>query len=134
MSDAFFTAANVVIWPYQFERITSLKLLKQVNEHVSFSITGIVPDGLLDQYVEKADEEESIQVFLRDDERQVILFQGTVSDITVRAVNHVREMTVEAASLTLLMDLTRQSRSFQNTGQAYNELFSQVAAGTRMPR
>ncbi|AIQ14229.1 contractile injection system protein, VgrG/Pvc8 family [Paenibacillus durus] len=129
MSDTFFTAANVVVEPYQFERITSLKLLKQVNEHVSFSITGIVPDGLLDQYVEKADEEESIQVFLRDDERQVILFQGTVSDITVRAVNHVREMTVEAASLTLLMDLTRQSRSFQHTGQAYNELFSQLTAG-----
>ncbi|KAF6612949.1 phage tail protein, partial [Paenibacillus sp. EKM208P] len=43
-------------------------------------------------------------------------------------VNGVRELTIEASSETLMMDVRPKRRSFQKTGDSYNNLFSHVTS------
>lgn len=126
MISPIYTSADIKVAPYQFEHILDMHLIKQLNEHVKFSIRGIIAEEKLDKYVERTDEDEQIEVFLKNAKRSVRLFQGVVTDISVKAVNGVRELTIQAVSSTFRMDIQKKRRSFQNTGQSYKQLFSHV--------
>ncbi|MFB6365331.1 contractile injection system protein, VgrG/Pvc8 family, partial [Paenibacillus elgii] len=121
-----YTSANVVVAPYQFERLLDLTLNKQLNEHVKLSLSGIVPEEKLDQYVDEADDQEQLEVYVQDGDRKIVLFQGIVTEMAVQANRNVRTLTIEATSTTLFMDLQKKSRSFQNAGLAYRDLFAQL--------
>ncbi|UHA74780.1 contractile injection system protein, VgrG/Pvc8 family [Paenibacillus sp. 481] len=126
MSQAVYTYTNVFVAPYQFETITDLKLTKQTNEHAKLTISGIVPESKLDQYVVRANEQEHIELFVQDEDNKIVLFQGIVTSIAVQAVRNVRSITIEARSSSYLMDIKRESRTFQNKQLAYTELFSTI--------
>ncbi|MDP1512474.1 phage baseplate assembly protein V [Paenibacillus sp. CMAA1739] len=128
MSNPIYTTADVQVAPYQFQRVLSIHLIKQLNEHVSFCIRGIVSEDKLDRYVEKADEDEHIEIFLKSEGKEIRFFQGIVTNIAVKAVNGVRELTIEASSETLMMDIRSKRRSFQKTAESYNNLFSYVTS------
>ncbi|MBG9792939.1 Mu-like prophage tail protein GpP [Paenibacillus dendritiformis] len=121
-----YTSANVVVAPYQFERLLDLTLIKQLNEHVKLSVSGIVPEERLDQYVDEADDHTQLEVYVQDGERQIVLFQGVVTTMAVQANRNVRTLTIEATSATILMDLRKKNRSYQNAGVAYRDLFAQL--------
>ncbi|WP_213431245.1 contractile injection system protein, VgrG/Pvc8 family, partial [Paenibacillus dendritiformis] len=121
-----YTSANVVVAPYQLERLLELRLIKQLNEHVKLSVSGIVPEERLDQYVDEADDHTQLEVYVQEGERQIVLFQGVVTTMAVQANRNVRTLTIEATSATILMDLRKKSRSYQNAGVAYRDLFAQL--------
>ncbi len=129
-----FSIGDLDVQPYQFERILDLKIVKNLNEHVTFTLSGIVPEELMDQYVEHADENEQIEVFITNlledvySERER-LFQGTVTNISIKAVHGVRELHIEAQSLTSKMDIEKKQRSFQKTEDTYRDLFNHIASG-----
>ncbi|WP_174703749.1 phage baseplate assembly protein V [Paenibacillus bovis] len=123
-----FTKADIRIEPYQFERVLKLGIVKKLNEHVTFTLQGIVPEELMDQYVERADEDERIRVFISNPYEEVLLFQGVVTDISVKAINDVRELHIEAQSMTFLMDIKKKQRSFQKIEETYRDLFNHLAS------
>ncbi|WP_068777098.1 phage baseplate assembly protein V [Paenibacillus sp. FJAT-26967] len=126
MSPSIYTFTDISVAPYKFERITDLKLVKEVNEHTKLTISGIVPEDMLDRYVEQADENEHIAVSVQDEGRTLVIFQGIVTNMAVQAVQNVRTITIEAQSSTLLMDIKKKTRSFQNSQQTYNGLFDRI--------
>lgn len=126
MSQSVLTYSNLFVAPYQFEKITDLNLIKQVNEHAKLTLTGIVPEEKLDQYVERADENERVEVFVQEGDRKHVLFQGVVTKLSVHAVRDVRSITIEAYSATFQMDVAKKTRSFQNKQLAYRDLFAEI--------
>ncbi|OPH46695.1 phage tail protein [Paenibacillus ferrarius] len=128
MSEKRHTYTDMVVFPYEFESLLDFKLVQQAGEHSHLTLSGIVPEDKLDQYVERADDEERIQVSVQDKDRTIILFQGMVTRLTVQAVNGVRKLMVEAYSETMRMDMKKKTRSFQNTQLAYSALFNQLVA------
>lgn len=126
MSQSVLTYANIYISPYQFEKITQLSLIKQVNDHIRLTLNGIVPEEKLDQYVERADENERIEVFVQDGSWKRILFQGIVTKLSVHAARDVRSITIEAYSATFQMDVAKKTRSFQNKHLAYRDVFASI--------
>ncbi|MED1722886.1 phage baseplate assembly protein V [Brevibacillus parabrevis] len=128
MSQNVFTYADLFVSSYQFEKMTQLHLSRQLNEHSKLTLSGIVPEEKLDQYVEQADENERIELFVQDGARKRVLFQGVVTKLSVQAVRNVRHIVIEAYSTTIQMDIAKKTRSFQNKQLAYRDLFAKITA------
>ena len=126
MSEATYTISDVSMKSSPFDKITELSILRQVNEHVKLSIGGIIPEEKLDQYIEQIDENESIEVFVTEDQREIVLFKGVITNIAVQVDRNVRTMIIEACSKTFLMDIKKESRSFQNSQQSYSDVLSEI--------
>lgn len=128
MNQHIYTYADISVSDYQFERITELSLVKEMNEHVKLSISGVIPENLLDKYVEQADANDMIEVILDDEERSQILFKGIITNMSVHAINDVRYLRIEALSSTIKMDICKESRSYQNKQLTYGNLFKDIVS------
>ncbi|MFF2484382.1 contractile injection system protein, VgrG/Pvc8 family [Paenibacillus sp. NPDC058071] len=124
MNQALHTYADLLISPYKFESVTELKITKQLNEHAKLYIRGMIAEERIDHDVESADEDERIDVSVRDGNRKLRLFQGVVTSIAVESVRNVRTVVIEALSTTCLMDIRKESRSYQNKAMKYSEIFT----------
>lgn len=126
MSETVYTYSNIFISPYKFEKIINLKVTKELNEHEKLCVKAIIPEENVDKYVENADDNEVIEVQIRDKDQPLVLFKGLVTNIQLSAENNVRSITIEALSTTYLMDIKKKKRSFQNKAASYNEIFNSI--------
>lgn len=122
-----YTYGDFTVSPYKFEKIKMLKITRELNEHAKLYINGVISDESLDKYVEEADDEASIKVSVKDDEGNITdLFEGIICNIGIDASNDVRTLEVEALSKTVLMDIEKKSRSFQNENYSYEDIFNSI--------
>jgi phage baseplate assembly protein gpV len=128
MSEVIHTYADIIVSPYKFDRILELKVTKELNEHGKLYISGIIPEEKVDEYVENADDSEQVEVFIKDGDNPITLFQGVITNLAVQASNNVRSMTVEALSTTFLMDIKKKNRSFQKSGDTYSSIFKKITS------
>ncbi|KNY27949.1 phage baseplate assembly protein V [Pseudobacteroides cellulosolvens] len=129
MGQSIFTIADIIVEPYEFNRILDFKIVRELNEHARLYIEGIVPEEKMDQYIENSCEDEIIKVSLKGENQSVVLFYGVVTCMSLHAKMNVRSIQIEALSLSFLMDVKKKKRSFQNKDAAYKEIFDQVTSG-----
>lgn len=131
MSEEYvYTYGDISISPYKFEKITKLKLIQEINEHAKLQISGIISDENADKYVEEADEDDIINVSIKDDEDNVTtLFEGIVTNISINVKNNVRTLEIEALSQTFLMDIKKNSCTFQDENLTYEDIFRKIDSG-----
>jgi len=127
MSEGYvYTQGDILIKPYEFQKITQLGIKRELNEHAKLCISGIISDENIDKYAEEAVAEETIKVSAKDDENnEITLFEGIVTKIGIKAKSNVRTLEIEALSKTFLMDISKNSGSFQNKNLTYGEIFNQ---------
>ncbi|NFI04074.1 phage tail protein [Clostridium botulinum] len=122
-----YTQGDILIEPYKFQKITKLKIIRELNEHAKLYISGIIDDESADKYVETADAESSIKISLKDNNGTAInVFEGIVTKIGINATNNVRTLEVEALSNTFLLDIKKKNRTFQNENYTYKNVFSEI--------
>ncbi|EKQ50992.1 MULTISPECIES: phage baseplate assembly protein V [unclassified Clostridium] len=128
MSEEYvYTYGDFIVSPYKFEKIKVLKITRELNEHAKLYINGVISDESADKYVEEADDEASIKISVKDNEGNVTdLFEGIISNIGIDASNDVRTLEVEALSKTVLMDIEKKSRTFQNENDTYEDIFKKI--------
>lgn len=125
-----YTQGDILIEPYKFLRLTELKVTKELNEHAKLYISGIISDENVDKYVETARADETIKVSVKDDEESTtVLFDGIVTKVGIKAKNDVRTLEIEGLSKTFLMDIKKNSCSFQNENLTYTDVFVQKNRG-----
>ena len=131
MSEGYvYTYGDIMVSPYKFERILKLKLVRELNQHARFCISGIINDESGDAYVEKADEYSDITVSVKDDEEKTTnLFNGVVTNISIKASNDVRILEIEALSKTFLMDVKKINGSYQDENLTYEEIITKINDG-----
>lgn len=119
-----YTQGDILIEPYKFQKITQFNITRELNKHAKLCISGIIGDENLDKYVEEAGAEETIKVSAKDNENnEITLFQGIVTNVGIKVSNNVRTLEIEALSETFLMDISKKSGSFQNENLTYGEIF-----------
>ncbi|WAG43332.1 phage tail protein [Clostridium estertheticum] len=128
MSEEYmYTQGDILIAPYEFQKILKLKVTRNLNDHAKLYISGIIDEENIDKYVETSDEKSSITISLKDDKDSVTdVFQGVVTNIQVNANKDVRTLEIEALSRTFLMDIKKKSRTFQDKNSSYGEIFNIV--------
>lgn len=131
MSEEYmYTHGDILVEPYKFQRITKLKVTRELNKHAKLYIRGIVDEENIDRYVETADEDSNISLALKDDNNLVIdIFQGVVTNISASVDRNIRTLEIEALSRTFLMDIKKISRSFQDENSTYSDVFNAIRSG-----
>ncbi|MCX7749291.1 MAG: phage baseplate assembly protein V [Clostridia bacterium] len=129
MGQTIYTIADIVVEPYEFNRILEFKLVRELNEHAKLSINGIMPEEKMDQYIENSSENETIKISIKNGDKNIDLFYGVVTGMSIHASMNVRSIEIQALSLSFLMDIKKKKRSFQNKNAPYKEIFDQVTAG-----
>lgn len=122
-------AHHVQVKPFNLNSLTKLKIVRKFNDHARLWLTGIIPEEEKDRYVLDTGAQTPVEVSQTDYiGTTTVIFKVFVQNINVRSVHGVYYLEVEAASATILLDLQRRSRSFQNTAVTYSDLFKQVIA------
>ncbi|MBW6410330.1 phage tail protein [Clostridium weizhouense] len=131
MSEEYmYTSGDILIEPYKFQKITKLKVVRELNEHAKLYISGIISDENVDKYVEEAGADETIKVSAKDDQENIInLFEGILTKVRIKAKNDVRTLEIEALSKTFLMDIRKNNGSFQDPNLTYSDIFNQKNSG-----
>lgn len=126
MKQDFIAYDNLRVSPYKFKRIYKVRIANNVNEHAKLTLTGIVDDSIGTGFTEETDEERVIKVYYEKDKQNFVLFNGIVTSIKTDIDNYVYSVSIEAESLTYLMDIHKQYRDFQNTKMTTHELIKEV--------
>lgn len=124
-----YTQGDILIEPYKFEKILNLKIIREINEHSKLYLSGIVSDeyDTSDKCVEYANESSSIKISVKDDNGQIKdLFYGMISTISVKCVDNVKTLEIEALSNTCKLDIEKKCRSFQGNGITYRSIFDAI--------
>ena len=122
-----YTYGDILVSPYKYEKILNIKITREINEHGKLYINGVIEDKYTDKYVEGAKDDESIKVSVKDNNGNIIdLFYGVVTSISINATDDVRVLEVEALSQTILMDIKKKSRTFQNKNSTYRDIFNEI--------
>ena len=103
--------------PFSFITLTEGKVTKQVNEHSTAYVKGIIAQDAVEEYLDLNASDEhlpfSITAVASDGEK-VIVFQGVTTYMDIDHEGNVSTMTVEAKSGSYLMDVQERFRTFQD--------------------
>jgi len=108
---------------FDFISILDVRSQKAVNEHASFYIKGhIASDN--DEYVLRNFAWQSVAFTASGTDGAKELFNGLISDINIHNENDMRILTVEVISQSVLMDIEKEIRTFQDSNMTYQAVTS----------
>lgn len=114
----FIEVGQLMIKPFDLERLLEVKMEQKRNEHTMLSFYGIVKEGVEEKGLEEVNQGTPIQ-FCHGDK---VLFSGILQTVQVSCKNHVYYLTGTAVSHTILLDLEPKRRSFQENGMAFSKV------------
>lgn len=124
---SYATYQDLEVTPFTFESVQELAIVKQINEHATLRLTGIVPEELKASYMEMSHARMNIAVTQKTEQGgKIHLFQGMIMSMQIHQVRDVYQLELEAVSLSYQFDVTRKDRTFQDAGMAYSQLVDQV--------
>lgn len=115
---------DVKITGIDLAQVLDCRIEGRIGEHGSLTVYGY-PAGTEDALYE-VPSYQRIEVYLDGENGKQVLFCGVVTDISYTVSGGMRMLKAEAKSSSYLMDLTKRSRSFQDTGQSYPSLIAGV--------
>ena len=115
---------EIKISPFEFESILEIKIEKELNEHSTLYVCGIIRDDKQFSPVTGVTEGTSIKC----EHEGKVYFSGVLQSIQVTCVNAVYRLEAYAVSNTILLDTVKHKRSFQDNGQSYQSIVETVVA------
>jgi hypothetical protein len=124
--------------PLDFIDILDVTIAQDINEHGHFYIKGALqpakekassktPD---DEIIQKTDVGTAVALYSVDEEGKVeVLFQGIVLNIKQVQTTDLKIVELEAASPSYILDIQKESRSFQRMSATYDDVIAIVNAG-----
>lgn len=130
MSSEAVTYENLKLSTYEVEHITYLFLSKRANEHGDMELVAILAEEIADQYIYLTDELTPVKLsYFNENKKEIILFQGMVTNLQVSKQGGVFYMQLSAKSNTCLMAIELKSRSFQNIDMTTHQIIKEVLSG-----
>ncbi|RKJ47699.1 hypothetical protein D7X25_21795, partial [bacterium 1XD42-8] len=113
------------------EQIESLTFHIEKNNHAFLNITGLLDPEEGKEVMEESWEGQVFSLLAKGEGGQTFtLFTGYVSKVEIEQEGGQLKAKVEGVSSSILLDLHRRSRSFQNTELTYQEMMGMVAGQT----
>lgn len=107
---------------YEIQEILNIKTIEELNQHSKIIIEGIVPDKDKIEAVTKMGQNDVIKMKAYGKP----FFVGIIQKTSVKNVNGVYRVIIEASSSTIQMDKELKSKSFQNKEMTYKEVFKKI--------
>lgn len=117
------------IKPFQIQQISEFQIIKQVNEHFSAALKGIISREDAEKFLQKQNNNQEITIICQEDGADdKVLFEGVIEEIHLNMDGMLYEIELTARSFTCLLDRSKQFCTFQNESQTYRELVREVIA------
>ena len=118
---------NLRIAPYEIEQLLDVEVRQAMNEHSTLYFRGILKASEKEGHAEISSKGANVILSTVDtDGIEHVLFQGVVKDVGIQVVSATRHIEVHATSYSILLDIEKKSRSFQDKKMTYEELIQQV--------
>lgn len=117
------------IEPFQIQQISEFQIIKQVNDHVSAALKGIISREDAEKILQKQKNNQEITIICQEDEAEDrVLFEGIIEEIHLNIDGMLYEIELTARSFTCLLDRSKQFCTFQKESQTFKELVREVIA------
>lgn len=116
------------ISPYTLQHIQDLRIERKAGDHARLYLQGIIPEEHQDRDLNILAQDETVSLVEIGNQRQEVrkLFQGLVQDVSIRRVQGIYILELEAVSYSYLLDIEPRIRSFQNKDQDCEDVIRQV--------
>lgn len=110
--------------PFFLEVLTELTFSQKENEHTRVKLSGLVREGELETFF-RIGSLSNVQIWIGSIEGEYLIFSGIVTSAYYRN-RQSQEITLEMVSYSILMDLERKKRSFQDQNLSYSDLWKEI--------
>lgn len=123
------THLNIVVEGVAFNRLLELEIRHSVNEHGIAVVTGEMDADMAKDYLSRVDEKTSIRILTTAEGQPNVLFHGVVSNAGIETVNEYVMLKLALTSTSVLTDIEKVNKSYQNTGKNYEAIMTQAVNG-----
>lgn len=120
------TVANIATFPFTFRQIIGLHLVEQAGEHARLILEASIDEDQDQEILDQAAREERIVISTQGSSTSTTIFDGLITNVSIQVMRDVKHVTIEAVSRSILLDLQKKSRSFQQNGQTYPALYRKI--------
>ncbi len=119
----------IIVEPYFFISYKEIEIQQCINEHGTAEIKGILDKETDEDILEKMSPNETITIkAVLDNGESQVLFKGLVRKAELIVEDGIKILEINAISHTLLMDMKRNIRIFQDTEQLYSDIAKYIAS------
>lgn len=116
---------KITVEPFAFINLLQCDIRKVVNEHVTATVSGIIPNDMEGAYMEMALAGVKSVITARDDSgAEKTVFHGIVRNLSIDTKNELKTLTAELISASYLMDNRPHTRTFQDAAMSYNDVLN----------
>lgn len=119
-------AINIFTEPFRLTDITECRIEKTVNEHFQTQITGYISQAEEETYLDRMLEITFIVKAKTEEQEEISLFRGCISDVLIYKEDGMTRITVCAKSKTMLLDIGRHTRTYQGEDQTYRQIVDDI--------
>ena len=102
------------------EYLKDMKVSFEINDHIKLHLTAVLKS---DESIENVLNTKNIEVYYGNNKT---IFYGCITNIDVSNNEEVKEVEVEAKSMSYMLDIKSKSRSFQDGSMNINSLISNI--------
>ncbi|MCL2337335.1 MAG: phage late control D family protein [Firmicutes bacterium] len=106
--------------------IKDLKIQRRINEHTYLHLIAIIAEQYKDDYIKGPLREEQLILFVQEEDKSRIIFQGMIKQINIDVVSGVYQLRLKAISNSFKTDLKKTSRSFQDRNMTYEQMLQDI--------
>lgn len=122
------THLNLQVEGVPFVSIQELEIKHQINEHAVAVVSGEVETAVAQDFMQRTDEKLQIRIMTTAAGQPQVLFWGVVNDIGVKMLNEYALLTLTLKSLSIMADLQKKNKSFQNISMTHEDVLRQVVS------
>lgn len=113
-------AERLLVEPFTFLSYLKLECAKELNEHGTLQITGIIDQEKEQEYIKMARKETWVKVkAISESEEEQSFFEGILTGLWIKKENQLSILTIEIKTGSFLLDIESHTRSFQDLGFRY---------------
>jgi hypothetical protein len=126
--------------PYELRDIVEVKIMQTINQHAKLYVKGVLIStepkegeqqaAAEDQTIQDTNAGKAAALYSVDEDGKIErLFQGIILNVKQTQKSEVKYIEVEAISASYVLDIKKNSRSFQQTSASYDDIIQLVTDG-----
>lgn len=133
--DIIMRERTIKITPFEFLNVTKLNIYKNINEHGSAEIIGLIAPENAQTILTMQGLGSSAAVRLFDENsNEQILFNGLIQNISLENIGDAHTMHLDLVSKSIEMDQVKHTRTFQDISMSYDHVFDIVCKDSGIGR
>ena len=119
--DLAITIGAITIKEIEYIELTQLEINHTANEHAQARLTVMMEEKKAQKLISQADMDK-IKITAKVNKKDVVLFQGYITNLKLQPTLDYNMMTIELMDASILLDLKRESCSFQKLDAKYEDV------------